>query len=83
MLTLRVTPRNCLDSPTIRLSFRSLVIFCIFLLVVNSTDKAGEITRLGGGRSLVEMQLMSRQTTIYVYTGYARGFAYRSRMDIL
>ena len=25
-------------SPTIGLSFRSLVIFCIFLLVVNSTD---------------------------------------------
>ena len=34
-------------SPTIWLSFRSLVNFCIVLLVV---DKAGEIgTRLGGG----------------------------------
>ena len=36
-------------NPTIGLSFRLLIIFCIFLLVVNSTDKAGEIgTRLGG-----------------------------------
>ena len=36
-------------SPTTGLSFRSLVNFCIVLLVVNS-DKAGEIgTRLGGG----------------------------------
>ena len=37
-------------NPTIGLSFRLLIIFCIFLLVVISTDKAGEIgTRLGGG----------------------------------
>ena len=37
-------------SSTIGLSFRSLVIFCILLLVVNSTDKAGEIgIRLEGG----------------------------------
>ena len=42
--------------PTIGLSFRLPIIFCIFLLVVNSTDKAGEIgTRLGGGGWLVEL----------------------------
>ena len=33
-------------NPTIELSFRLLIIFCIFLLVMNSTDKAGEIGTL-------------------------------------